>query len=60
MEVGWEMQERKRSFHHALEGEKGTSHVRFRVEWPSAISLTRPGVATKAEGRFRVLSWDQI
>lgn len=39
-------------------GEKATSHVKPRVEWPLATSPTRPGVTTKAEGRFRVLSWD--
>ena len=47
---------RKRDFYHVSEGEKVTSHVRSRMEWSSATSPTGPGVATKAEGRFRVLS----
>lgn len=34
-------------------GEKATSHVRSRVQWSLATSLTEPGVATKAEDRFK-------
>ena len=29
----------------AKEGERATSHVRSQVEWPSAASVTGPGVA---------------
>lgn len=39
------MQERGLEIHHASERERAISHVRPRVEWPSAASLIGPGVA---------------
>lgn len=42
--VGWQKQGRKKIIHHALEGEGATSHVRPRVEYSLATSLTGPGV----------------
>ena len=35
----------REEFRHASEGERATSRVRFRMEWPLAASLTGPGVA---------------
>lgn len=45
---------REGDFHRASEGEKATSHVGSRVEWPSLTFPTGFGITTKAGGRFRV------
>ena len=57
------MRGEKERFHYDSEGEKVTSHVRSRVEWPLAAFPTGPGgsrinIKNIIKGRLRVLSWE--